>query len=133
MSAAAVLAELRARGVRAYPRGDKLRLEPLEALTPELIERARAVRDELLRLLSEQPDPNPDLWVVSSASGGDMRVVTTTHPSEWPPLLYRCGALIEVLDERTRADRADARAIADELEALLATLRRQGVEVWVSS
>ncbi|MEW6269276.1 MAG: hypothetical protein AB1689_08280 [Thermodesulfobacteriota bacterium] len=53
MTASAVLAELRARGVRAYRRGDKVRLEPLEALTPELIERARAVRDELLAIVSD--------------------------------------------------------------------------------
>ncbi|MEW6269735.1 MAG: hypothetical protein AB1689_10620 [Thermodesulfobacteriota bacterium] len=50
--ALAVLAVLRARGVRVYRRGNKLRLEPLEALTPELVAAARAVRDELLAIVS---------------------------------------------------------------------------------
>jgi len=54
-TARTVLAELRTRGVRAYPRDGRLRLEPLAALTPELIERARAVRDELLAMLSSSP------------------------------------------------------------------------------
>jgi hypothetical protein len=51
MTATAILAELHARGARAIPEGSVLHLEPADRLTPDLIERARRHKAEILRLL----------------------------------------------------------------------------------
>src|SRR5262245_46104787 len=61
-SAAAVLKDLRARGVRIRREGDRLKLAPPEKVTPDLIERVRAVRGDLLKLVQSQtPLPPGDL------------------------------------------------------------------------
>ena len=71
-------------------------------------------------------------WVVSSASEGMMRLMVAAEPP-WPDEVVRAAALVDVLDARHRADRADAQEIADELEGLLAALRRKGVPAWLAS
>jgi hypothetical protein len=52
MTAPELLADLRARGIRVRVVGDRLRLAPLEVLTPELLEVVRQHKPELLRLLA---------------------------------------------------------------------------------
>jgi hypothetical protein len=54
--AAEVLAELRERGISVLADGERLRLRPPHALTPELLERARVLKPELLRLLADTHD-----------------------------------------------------------------------------
>jgi hypothetical protein len=51
--ATALLEELSARGVRVVPAGDKLRLRPAEAIPPDLLERVRAHKQELLAVLGQ--------------------------------------------------------------------------------
>ncbi|MEW6272878.1 MAG: hypothetical protein AB1689_26685 [Thermodesulfobacteriota bacterium] len=59
-----------------------------------------------------------------------MRLVVNAHPRDWPGDVYRAAALVETLDARRRAD---AQETADELEELLATLKRRGVTAWLTS
>jgi hypothetical protein len=51
MSAGALLAELRRRGVEVRARGDQVLYRPRDAVSPELRERLRASKEELLREL----------------------------------------------------------------------------------
>jgi len=64
VTAAAILGELRACGVEVYVTGDRVGLRPAQAVPPALIERARAVRDELLALLRTPGVPAYPLRVV---------------------------------------------------------------------
>ena len=52
MTASEFLATLHARGVRVRVAGDRLRLAPPEAVDAELLEEARRLKAELLRLLA---------------------------------------------------------------------------------
>jgi hypothetical protein len=51
MSARALLAELRSRGVELVMDGSRLRYRPINAITPELRDRLRANKPALLKLL----------------------------------------------------------------------------------
>src|SRR5262249_4906008 len=53
MTAAAVLTELRARGVNISARGDRLLVEPASALTPDLRARVLEHKPELIAILAE--------------------------------------------------------------------------------
>lgn len=101
MTAAAVLAEVRSRGARAFRRGDKLRLEPFEALTPDLIARARAVRDELLALVSEPPPETTEPTSTDRAfGGGRCPADTASHPGG---VEHGAGAACGTCDHSRRA------------------------------
>jgi hypothetical protein len=52
MSAMALLAELRGRGLEVMAEGDLLRYRPISAITPELLDRLRAHKPTLLKLLA---------------------------------------------------------------------------------
>lgn len=77
--------------------------------------------------------PESETWITSSTSTGDLRLIVQGDPAAWTDAVFRCVALVEVLDVRTRADRADAQEIADQLELILAELRREGVTAWLAS
>jgi hypothetical protein len=78
MSLSELLAELEARGVRPILTRGKLRLRgPGDRLTPELIERVRRYRTELLGYLGVQLTPEPACSPLVSATA-----------------LRKCGALI---------------------------------------
>lgn len=59
MTAATLVATLRARGVTLSPDGDKLRVRPAERLTPAELDTLRAHKVEVLRLLSALPTDAP--------------------------------------------------------------------------
>jgi hypothetical protein len=52
MTAAALIAEFRALGVELIPAGDRIRFRPASAVPPDLVERLRHHKAEVLRLLS---------------------------------------------------------------------------------
>ena len=52
MSAAAVLSELRRRGVELVAAGGRLRFRPVQAVSPDLVEQMRAHKAELLAILA---------------------------------------------------------------------------------
>lgn len=118
-------------GVRLFRAGTRIQYEA-EAPPPDaLLARLRAHRQELLEALSDV-EAYMLPWIVSSGAGGDMRLVIATAPP-WPDAVFEAAALVEVLDERTRADRADAQDVADQLERALAGLRAGGLEAWLTS
>jgi hypothetical protein len=61
MTAALVLSELRAHGATAYRHGDRVRIVPAAALSPDLLERVRAHKAVLLAALPEAPPDVPAL------------------------------------------------------------------------
>jgi hypothetical protein len=60
-AAAELLATLQARGVTLEPRGDKLRLRPADRLSPEDLDRLRALKPAILALLAPPPAPSSAL------------------------------------------------------------------------
>ena len=63
MTAAALVADLQARGVTLTPDGDILRVKPVSLLTPYELETLRARKPEVLALLTSPvagPPPGPD-------------------------------------------------------------------------
>lgn len=102
-------------------------MRPASAITPELLELLPPGPPDV-----GAPLDAPDPWIVSAGTGG-LRLLVAAHPATWPDAVFRCAALVEVLAERTRADLPGAQVIADELETLLTTLRRQGIEAWLCS
>ena len=141
--ALAVLDEVRMRGGAAYRLGDRVRIFPASAASPDLVERIREQKQQLLPMLPLAPphvaaaaaveSPSScSTWIIS-ASGGEMRLLVASSPP-WPHAVFRAAALVEVIDRRHRAGR-DAAALdaACELESLLIELRGHGVEAWLSS
>jgi hypothetical protein len=96
-----VLAELRQRGITVTADGEYLRLRPSTALTPELRERARAVKPELLALLAPALDAGlavhevlgfpavliAALPLATSLVLGPRRRVVSTRSLEWTALI----------------------------------------------
>src|SRR6266545_4974089 len=71
MTAAALIAELRARGVELIPTGDRIRFRPASAVPPDLVERLRHHKAEVLRLLTPATitlDPKTLAEVLGSAA-----------------------------------------------------------------
>jgi hypothetical protein len=50
-----VLEEVGRRGISLFPKGDRLRFYPKNALTPELLEELKAHKAEILVMLGEEP------------------------------------------------------------------------------
>jgi len=88
--------------------------------------------DAIGTLKLEVAEADESSWVVSSASDGDMRLVVAS-PAPWPDALFQAAALVELLDERHRADLPESQAIADRLDAALAALRAEGIRAWLTS
>ena len=92
MRVAVLVETLRARGVTLEPRGDKLRVVPASAVTPEEVEALRSSKAEVLALLNaararnampaEAPRPTP-------AAG--MPSVVRWYSYPWPEELPRLG------------------------------------------
>ena len=67
-TAAALLVDLIGRGIELRAEGERLRFRPVTAMTPELAERVKAHKAELLDLLNPasmpdiQPDDLPETW-----------------------------------------------------------------------
>jgi len=55
MTAAALIAQLRARGVELIPAGDRIRFRPASSVPPDLVELLRAHTAEVLALLTTGP------------------------------------------------------------------------------
>lgn len=75
VTAAALVADLRRRGIRLEAAGDRLRYAPKDALSPADVEALRAVKADVLRLLTD-----PDVDDVA-APGGPCGLC-------WSPLAY---------------------------------------------
>ncbi|MBI2218774.1 MAG: hypothetical protein HYU51_15930 [Candidatus Rokubacteria bacterium] len=61
MTVAALVADLRRRGVTLEPRGDKLAVRPVSRVRPDELEELRARKPEVLALLAPAPEPVPVL------------------------------------------------------------------------
>jgi hypothetical protein len=61
VTAAALVVELRSRGVTLEPRGDKLAVRPVQLVTPEELEALRIRKAEVLALLTVNPWRPPAL------------------------------------------------------------------------
>lgn len=59
MTAAALVATLRARGVILEPHGNRLRVRPATAVMPEEVEALRRLKPDVLRLLTGDARPTP--------------------------------------------------------------------------
>lgn len=83
MSAAvAVLNELRSRGITVEPRPNgNLYLVPKEGLTPELIERVRAAKPDLLRLLADPYERACTIALHCEATGTDAAERLASDPT----------------------------------------------------
>lgn len=79
MTPAALIADLRARGVTLEPRGDKLAVRPADRLTAEELDTLRVLKAEVLVLLTTCPAFEP-----VTVRGGDY-----AHP--WPDALPALG------------------------------------------
>lgn len=72
MTAAGLIADLRARGITLDPRGDRLRFRPASAVTAGEVEALRHHKAEILRLLEAEPwlyVPKPDPETVREVLG----------------------------------------------------------------
>jgi hypothetical protein len=147
-----LLVEAAQRGVKLYRDGDRVRFRVRGTPPPDLIERLRAHRSELLEAIRGQ---GPHTWPAASGSGvcgdgghlwqgsapawviaggaGEMRLVVEAEPP-WPAAVLRAAALVEVIDRRHRDGRdREAAQAAEELERVLDGLGRQGVAAWLTS
>ena len=77
MTAATLVASLHARGVVLETRGDRLRVKPASAVTPDEVQALRRLKPEILRLLT-------------GAEYGPAAVSSAWSP--WPEVLPRIGA-----------------------------------------
>lgn len=139
MTALAVLDELRARGGIAYRHGERVRIVPPSAVSPDLLRRVREHRHELLEVLPEAPPEVAALpaiggpWIVSSSRDGAMRLLVETPPP-WPDSVFEAATLVEVLDQHHRAGRdSEASRLAERLAYALQSLRAGGVSAWLAS
>lgn len=131
-AAAALLAEVRRRGARVELADGHLRVRPRAAVV-DLEDRIREHATELAAEL--RASSGPEAWiVVSDDTSGTMRIVTTCAPEFWPDELFRAAALAAVVDERHRSGRdAAAQVAGEELEDVLRSLERRGVDAWLTS
>ena len=125
MTPAALVETLRARGVTLQPDGDRLRVRPAEALTPDELDTLRRHKGEVLRLLSAPPDAR------ASARGAPVSG-RADHETEYRAVLARAFALIaagpaadaqecrRVLDDEARLVDEVGVARADEIRARVA-------------
>lgn len=139
MTAHLLLDELRARGGAAYRHGERVRIVPPSAVSPDLLRRLREHRHELLEVLPEAPPEVAALpaiggpWIISSSSDGAMRLLVETPPP-WPDSVFEAATLVEVIDHHHRAGRdSEASRLAERLEAALGMLRAAGVSAWLAS
>ena len=89
MTAAALVAELRARGVELIPASDRIRYRPASAVPPDLVARLRACKAEVLCLLTVPPatvtlDP-VTVSEVLGADADDPHAVACVNSTCWPP------------------------------------------------
>lgn len=139
MTALAVLDELRARGGIAYRHGERVRIVPPSAVSPDLLRRVREHRHELLEVLPEAPPEVAALpviggpWIVSRSSDGAMRLLVETPPP-WPNSVFEVATLVEVIDQHHCAGNdSEAASLAARLETALGALRAAGVSAWLAS
>lgn len=149
MSAAAIIDELRRRGASAWRLGDRVRVCPALAVSPDLAAAVRVHRAELLALLPPappevaalpaQPPAVPDAptpprtWILGGGTDRELRLAVASEPP-WSERVHAAARLVERIDDLHRAslDREAERA-AIELEGLLAELRRDGIVAWLTS
>lgn len=101
MTAAALIAALRARGVTLEPRGDRLRVRPISRLTPDELDRLRAAKAEVLALLAAAPvettpapaSPAPSPRLASTAALAAARAdARLAYAFPWPDRIPDLGA-----------------------------------------
>lgn len=90
MSAADLLADLARRGVRLEAAGERLRYFPRSALTPELLDRLKAHKAELLAMLRAAGQAPPAAQTAAKSAADDLGIVPPARPAEarleHPPL-----------------------------------------------
>jgi hypothetical protein len=79
---AQLLAELSILGVTLVPDGGRLRLSPRSALTPDLLDRIRELKPEILYVLASVPSPDLLPWT-AGLSRAEWRTLETlaAHPA----------------------------------------------------
>lgn len=131
MTARDLLAEVHRCGAVAYRIGDRLRIRPADAVTPELVDRLRQHKAELLPLVPERP-PAPSVKTLGPVGAGltatadtDLAAIETAvaYNGQWVAdeivaLERRCVGLA-----RADADETVFRAAVVLLVARLAELR----------
>lgn len=76
-------------GVEITRVGDRLRVRPATALTPDLRERLQAEKAELLRIVPEAPTPEAVVWRLDAMLAqvppvGPIRGLLTARDGAWP-------------------------------------------------
>jgi hypothetical protein len=97
----AVFAEIQGLGLHLSRRGDKLRLEPRAAVTREVVERVRALKNELLALV----DTNDVSWRLAAMlpqipDVGPVRGLLTAREGAWPADGSHCVSCGDLLPAR---------------------------------
>jgi hypothetical protein len=143
MTATRLMAEINSLGIRLEAKGDRLRFSPRSAVTPDLAERMKAHKAELLvvlRTTRKPPQSNLGLRVEWEQYGvwierlGDDGTVSLIHPEyadddlhgiEPPAPCPRCGKLElwETLAGSWRCLRCDPPATAHRIRKRAAMLR----------
>lgn len=86
------------------------------------------------RAVADAPGP-PRTWLLASPGPepGAMRLAVAAEPP-WPELVHVAARIAGRIDDLHRAGRdREAEGAAISLEGLLAKLRREGIETWLSS
>ena len=77
-----ILEEVGRRGISLFPKGDRLRFYPKNALTPELLEELKEHKAEMLVVLGEEPVRSADevLEMAREYLGPSQRFEPDEHP-----------------------------------------------------
>ncbi len=104
-------------------------LEAAEGLTPDEADRRAA--DEINAEMVHGP---AEPWVWTLDDDGPFRVAGDAPPStDRPDLVARALVAVAAMNRLYADDDAGVERLAEELEAVLAELRRTGVRVWLAS
>jgi hypothetical protein len=142
MSAALdLLAELRSRGARIRADGEQLFVSPREVATPELLERLRAAKPELLVLLRDTPArgllaelERHGVRLEAHADGLRVRSGSPAIPRELVAAVSEHASAIRVLllQREDLIEKADLRAMHAEPTAWRLYSRALGLELWLA-
>ena len=99
-------------GIRIEAQGDRLRYAPRSVVTPDLVDRMKAYKDELLEMLSSEPVTPEERRRASAALVERLNAAYRDGPIDWPRL--------DVLDERIEAAATKADLTAAIAEYVLA-------------
>lgn len=127
MTPATLVHTLRARGVHLEPFGDKLRVVPSDAVTPEEVEALRLYKAEVLALLAAPPPG------VCASAPGSPALSRTDHESAYHATITRALELIALGPDARDCEAvyAEEARLVSELGPRRATaIRREVAREW---